>query len=143
MAWIDENWKQDETVFSGYPTPLEAPEPVAFDKANSPTLWKFGTALDGYPYIPTPERFSKKTAPTLWKFDNHFYGYPHIPEPADYTPQSNYTPHLTGFSTNGLGADFKLKFNSQEIALPDVEKISFQRPETVHFTFQLPEVKTL
>jgi len=52
MAWISDDWKQDDDAFYGYPIPV---------------------SVVGVPNSPDVSGFNHR-----WLFDDAFYGYPHV-----------------------------------------------------------------
>ena len=52
MAWIDTNWQQDDDINHGFPYPVGASAPIAFDTILVYTPWQFSSLYnDGFPYI--------------------------------------------------------------------------------------------
>lgn len=52
MAWIDTNWQQDDDINHGFPYPVGASAPIAFDTILIYTPWQFSSLYnDGFPYI--------------------------------------------------------------------------------------------
>jgi hypothetical protein len=126
--WSTENWVQDDTKLSGYPSPVGTAYPEAFSLDGFVSLWK--KSASGY-FIPSEDisPFSIDGFATIWLFNHQFNGYPH---PAEFPVESKY-PAFTGFSVNGIGADFKQISQSRAVILP----------EKINFRFDIKETLTL
>jgi len=88
MAWSTENWIQDDTKLSGYPTPAGTAYPEEFSLDGLTSIWHKATS-HGY-FIPSEDitPFSIDGFATIWLFNNNFDGYPHPAEfPASPLPQ--------------------------------------------------------
>ena len=87
MSWSTENWVQDDTKLSGYPSPAGTAYPEAFSLDGFVSLWK--KSASGY-FIPSEDisPFSIDGFALVWLFNNSFGGYPH---PAEFPPENPLT----------------------------------------------------
>ena len=85
MAWIDTNWQQDDDINHGFPYPVGASAPIAFDLTAVYTPWKFSPYInDGFPYI---VEINVKEP---------------VPMPAIHEPLIVYASNEHSFTSNGL-----------------------------------------
>ena len=77
-----------------------------------------------------PEIADKSDVYTKWLFDNKFYGYPHVFDFSVFPIISKY-PVFTGFSMDGIGADFRQMNKSIAVSLPDKISFKFDIKETL------------
>lgn len=82
MAWTSDDWKQDSSIFYGYPIPVSAvgvPEIPDISGFNHP--WIFDDLFYGYPHHEDslkPDALDISNFKHPWIFDDLFYGYPHV-----------------------------------------------------------------
>lgn len=156
MAWSTENWIQDDTKLSGYPTPAGTAYPEEFSLDGLTSIWHKATShgyfipseditpfsISGFDsiwhkatshgyFIPSEDTpaFSIDGFDSIWLFNNNFDGYPH---PAELPPAKSGYPVFTAFSMNGIGADFKQISQSRAVSLPEQIQFKFDIKEQMN-----------
>lgn len=88
--WSTENWVQDDTKLSGYPSPAGTAYPEAFSLDGFVSLWK--KSASGY-FIPSEDisPFSIDGFATIWLFNENFDGYPH---PTEFPAENPYFMYI-------------------------------------------------
>ena len=131
MAWTSDDWKQDSSVFYGYPIPVSAvgvPEIPDISDFGHP--WIFDNLFYDYPHHEDslkPDALDISNFKHPWIFDNAFYGYPHV----FIFPVKHTYPIFTSFSMNGMGADFRQISRSRAVSLPEQIRFKFDIKEHI------------
>lgn len=98
MAWSSENWIQNDSYLSGYPSPAGTAYPETFSPDDFISIWHKG--FRGY-FIPSEDvsPFSLDGFDSVWLFNDKFNGYPH---PAEFPLEVEWSDPVTDRTSNDI-----------------------------------------